>query len=453
MNINKKVCAAAVSAAMLVTGFSAMPVCAAVDGVEMTAVITLNGDSITAEGSNVTVEGTVATITASGSYEISGTLNAGQIRVAVPDETVDAETVKLYLNGATITGATDAAIYVVNAENTSLNLVAGTENYLYDGTTYTETTAVIYAKDDITVKGEGSLTVTALTQQGIHCNNDLKINGGDIRIDTELEDALRGKTSVEINGGSLNINAEGDGIKSTQGDVFITGGVHEVKAGNDAVQGETSLTISGGELLANGDRSLTCATAAVTITGGTVLATATDNQPAAVTAAQPVMLLNFAAEQVKDQELTISDTTTNGVVLSMKPDKKFTYVLASAPGFAVGGVYSLTLTNNGTDVAFVHTVTDDLSVAAYEDFIMTDALSVFDGIKPALGIGDLLPSGDVNADGLVKIDDAILLSRVVAEDTAAVVPEAGQAAMDVNQDDFVDAEDVTAILRKIAGLA
>ncbi|MBE6847704.1 MAG: carbohydrate-binding domain-containing protein [Ruminococcus sp.] len=451
MNINKKVCAAAVSAAMLVTVFSAMPVCAAVDGVEMTAVITLNGDSITAEGSNVTVEGTVATITASGSYEISGTLNAGQIRVAVPDETVDAETVKLYLNGATITGATDAAIYVVNAENTSLNLVAGTENYLYDGTTYTETTAVIYAKDDMTVKGEGSLTVTALTQQGIHCNNDLKINGGDIRIDTELEDALRGKTSVEINGGSLNINAEGDGIKSTQGDVFITGGVHEVKAGNDAVQGETSLTISGGELLANGDRSLTCATAAVTITGGTVLATATDNQPAAVTAAQPVMLLNFAAEQVKDQELTVYSAVVDAeeIVLSMKPDKKFSYALISAPLLTGDGSYNVALAGMYlTHAAAVSEI----------DFAMTNAMTAFDAVTPtdlAVSVSPVpeVQLGDVNADGLVKIDDAILLSRVVAEDTAAVVPEAGQAAMNVNQDDFVDAEDVTAILRMIAGLA
>lgn len=451
MNINKKVCAAAVSAAMLVTGFSAMPVWAAVDGVEMTAVITLNGDSITAEGSNVTVEGTVATITASGSYEITGTLNAGQIRVAVPDETVDAETVKLYLNGATITGATDAAIYVVNAENTSLNLVAGTENYLYDGTTYTETTAVIYAKDDITLKGDGSLTVTAATQQGIHCNNDVKINGGNIRIDTELEDALRGKTSVEVNGGALNINAEGDGIKSTQGDVYITGGVHEIKAGNDAVQGETSLTISGGELLANGDRSLTCATAAVTITGGTVLATATDNQPAAVTAAQPVMLLNFAAEQVKDQELTVYSAVVDAeeIVLSMKPDKKFSYALISAPLLTGDGSYHVALA--GMYLTHAGAVSEI-------DFAMTNALTVFDAVTPtdlAVSVSPVpeVLLGDVNADGLVKIDDAILLSRVVAEDTAVVVPEEGQAAMNVNQDDFVDAEDVTAILRIIAGLA
>ncbi len=450
MRINRKVCAAAASLAMLCTVAPLMPVSATVDGVEMTAVISLNGDSITAEGENVTVEGGIATITASGAYEISGTLNAGQIRVAVPDEVADPETVKLYLNGASITGATDAAIYIVNAENTSLNLVAGTENFLCDGTTYTETTAVIYAKDDITIKGDGALTITATTQQGVHCNNDLKINGGDIRVDTALEDALRGKTSVEINGGFLNINSEGDGIKSTKGDVFITGGVHEVKAGNDAVQGETSLTISDGKLLANGDRGLTCATAAVTITGGIVLATATDNQPAAVTATQPVMMLNFAAEQIKDQTIRVYDAgvmDADVLILCLKPDKKFTYALISAPQMTADGLYAITLDNyyltNGADAADIN-------------FCMTDSLTAFDAVAPSdmefTPIVTEYQPGDVNCDGYIKVNDVILMSRFIAEDTTLEIPEAGYALMDVNCDGIADSADVTVVLCSIAGI-
>ena len=116
----------------------------------MTAVITLNGDSASAEGENVTIDGCTITITASGSYELSGTLNDGQVIVNVPDEKADPDTVKLFFNGVTMTGVTDAPLLIENAENTSLNLVAGTENFLYDGKTYTDTTAVVYAKDDIT---------------------------------------------------------------------------------------------------------------------------------------------------------------------------------------------------------------------------------------------------------------------------------------------------------------
>lgn len=452
MRMTRKIGAAAASLMMLCTAAPLLPVTAAVDGVEMTAGITLNGDTITAVGENVTVEGSIATITASGSYEISGTLNAGQIRVAVPDEVADPETVKLYLNGVSITGATDAAIYVVNAENTSLNLVAGTENFLYDGTTYTETTAVIYAKDDITIKGDGALTITAATQQGVHCNNDLKINGGDIRVDTALEDALRGKTSVEVNGGFLNINSEGDGIKSTQGDVFITGGVHEIKAGNDAVQGETSLTVSGGELLANGDRSLTCATAAVTITGGKVLATATDNQPAAVTATQPVMMLNFAEEQVKDQIINVYDAgvvDADIVLLSMKPDKKFSYMLISTPEMTADGLYAVTM----ADVYLTYG-----AAATDINFPMTDSLTAFDtvassGVEFTPTITEEGKMGDVNCDGYVKINDVILMGRFIAEDRTLEIPEAGYTRMDMNGDGITDTADVTMLLGSIAGIA
>lgn len=451
MRIIRKVCAAATSLGLLCVAAPILPVTAAVDGVEMTAVITLNGDTIIAEGENVTVEGSIATITASGSYEISGTLNAGQIRVAVPDEVADPETVKLYLNGASITGATDAAIYVVNAENTSLNLVAGTENFLYDGATYTETTAVIYAKDDMTIKGEGALTITAATQQGVHCNNDLKINGGDIRVDTAFADALRGKTSVEVNGGSLNINSEGDGIKSTQGDVLITGGVHEIKAGNDAVQGETSLTISGGELLANGDRGLTCATAAVTITGGKVLATATDFQPAAINATQPVMTLNFAAEQLKDQTVNVYDAgvvDADIMLLSMKPDKKFSYMLISAPEMTADGMYAVTM----DDVYLTYG-----AEATDINFTMTDSLTAFDavassGIVFTPTIVDDGKMGDVNCDGYVKINDVILMGRFIAEDLSLEIPEAGYTRMDISGDGVTDSADVTMLLSIIAGI-
>lgn len=447
MRITRKVCAVAASLMMLCTAAPLLPVTAVVDGVEMTAVITLNGDTITATGENVTVDGSNATITASGSYEISGTLNAGQIRVAVPDEVADPETVKLYLNGVSITGETDAAIYVINAEKTSLNLVAGTENFLYDGATYTETSAVIYAKDDITIKGDGALTITAATQHGVHCKNDLKINSGNIRVDTDTADALRGKTSVEINGGFLNINSEGDGIKSTQGDVFITGGVHEVKAGNDAVQGETSLVISGGELLANGDRSLTCATAAVTISGGKVLATATDNQPAAVNADQPVMMLNFTEEQVKDQTIHVYDTSVLDAdfeLLSMKPDKKFSYMLISTPEMTADGIYAITM----DDVYLTYGTT-----ATDINFTMNGLLATFD----AVALSDMVfpPTtivGDVNCDGYLKVDDVILMSRFISEDHTLEIPEVGYTRMDINNDGITDIADVTALLRIIAGI-
>lgn len=343
------------------------------------AYIHLQNTSISVEGDNAEVNGTTVTITASGEYYIDGTLENGQIAVNVPDETVDAETVKIFLNGVNITGASAPAIYVNNAENTSINLVEGTTNTVSDGTVaYADDyldNAVIHAKDDITIKGNGILEVTAHTQNAVHCNNDLKINGGTINIITETGDALRGKTSVTVKDGNINIDSAGDGIKSTKGNVSITGGTVAVKAGNDAVQAETSIDISGGNITASGDRGLTSVTG-VNITGGTVTATATDNQAELVTSTQGTMLLNCIDDASntdgcwkKSNSIAVSDSVT------ASPLKKFKYVLISDASIKSGSSY--TLTNTGTSTAVTHT--NDSSTA----FDMNSEVTTFEAVNLA----------------------------------------------------------------------
>ena len=122
--------------------------------------IHLNGASATTEGDYAEVNGSTITITHSGTFYVDGTLDDGQINVNIPDETADAETVKIFLNGVSITGKSAPAILVTNAENTSINLVDGTTNTISDGdTAYLNADgtasgeAVIEAKDDLTIKG------------------------------------------------------------------------------------------------------------------------------------------------------------------------------------------------------------------------------------------------------------------------------------------------------------
>ncbi|WP_294445272.1 carbohydrate-binding domain-containing protein, partial [Ruminococcus flavefaciens] len=81
-----------------------------------------------------------------------------------------------------MTGKSAPAILVTNAENTSINIVDGTENTITDGeTAYAgdfAKAALIEAKDDITIKGgekgDGVLNITANVQDAISCNNDIK---------------------------------------------------------------------------------------------------------------------------------------------------------------------------------------------------------------------------------------------------------------------------------------
>ena len=250
--------------------------------------IHLKDGGITVDGEYASAQGSKVTITHSGSFTLDGTLADGQICVDIPDEKTHNGTVKLILSGVNITGKSAPAVLIKNADKASITIADGTENFISDGTAaYTgedETSALIEAKDDLTVKGgtagTGTLTITANVQDAMVCNNDIKFTGGITNIETlntEVpNDAVKGKTSVTVKGGKLSIKAEGDGIKSSKGNVDIESGEISIKCGNDAIQAETAINISGGDVSAFGDRGLTSA-GTISISGGSVLATATDN--------------------------------------------------------------------------------------------------------------------------------------------------------------------------------
>ena len=385
-----------------------LPIEENVDPVTDNVKIILSGSSITVEGDTngyTAVEGTTLTISHSGSYYIEGTLDDGQICVNIPDEAADPDTVKLFLNGASITGKSAPAILVSNSENTSVNIVDGTENTLSDGdTAYVDAAgtptndAVIEAKDDITIKGgelgTGVLSITANTQKAVSCNNDIKINGGVVNIktlnSTDKTDAVAAKKSVTVKSGTLTIDAEGDGIKSSKDAVSITGGTVSIKAGNDAVQAETSIDISGGEIIAGGDRGFTAAS--VNITGGKVIATATDIQAAAVTAEnQAVILLNCIddAENTKDGMWKKVNTL---VVSTMKGKldftKKYKYVLMSDPSMKVGDQVSVENVNYKSTA--VHNVGE--TSESYR-FMLTESVNTFNNVDPVgyLPVPDIQP--------------------------------------------------------------
>lgn len=356
------------------------------DPVTETTYIHLNGSSATVEGKYAEVDGGKITITHSGAFYVDGTLDDGQINVNIADEAADPETIKIFLNNANITGKSTPAILITNAENTSLNLVDGTVNSISDGdTTYAGDNlgaAVIEAKDDITVKGgtigDGILNITANTQDGLVCNNDIKFTGGTVNITTlnatDKTDAVKGKTSVTVKDSAvLNIDAEGDGLKSSQGSVNISGGTMEIKAGNDAVQG-VDINISGGTLLGGGDRSLT-SSAGTNITGGIVVVTATDNQTDQTLmtgTTQGTMLLNFKASAETDGCWKKANALVNDYVTFNKWTKKYAFALISTPDIAAGKSYGFTNASNSNTA--VH--------SGGEAFEQKSLITVFDGVDP-----------------------------------------------------------------------
>jgi hypothetical protein len=215
--------------------------------------IKLNGDSISFEGSGATVADNVITITSAGVYEISGTLNDGQIIVESDNE----ETVVLVLDGVDLTYSKGAPIFVSNADKTIITLAAGTENIVTDAANYVfendedEPNAAIFSKDDLTINGAGSLTVIANYNNGIASKDDLKITAGDITVNAK-NDGIKGRNSIAILDGTITVNAGADGLQANndedaeKGYVAIEGGELKISAGMDAIQAETRLSVSGG---------------------------------------------------------------------------------------------------------------------------------------------------------------------------------------------------------------
>ncbi len=214
------------------------------------AAIQLNGDSIIFEGVGAAVNGNSVTITAAGTYNISGTLNNGQIIVDTEDEGA----VNLVLNGATIKNSTSAPIYVRSADKTVITLADGTQNAVTDGSAYTyddaeaeEPNAAIFSKDDLTINGGGALTVTGNFNDGITSKDDLKITGGVITVNA-VNDGIRGRNYLAVKDGTITVNTLGDGLQSNndedaaKGYVLIEGGTLNLNTGMDGIQAATRLT-------------------------------------------------------------------------------------------------------------------------------------------------------------------------------------------------------------------
>jgi len=195
-------------------------------------------------------------ITKPGSYVFSGTWNDGQILVDVGKES---EAV-LVLDGVNITNTKSAPIYIKSAEKVKIELADGKENVLTDAEFYefadpqeNKPNACIYSKDDITIKGNGSLIVNANYNNGIGTSNDLKITGGNITVKA-FNNGLKGNDSVTISGGNIDITAESDGIKvdnteeAHKGFVNITGGRIKIKAKDDAIDSTRSVTVNNADV-------------------------------------------------------------------------------------------------------------------------------------------------------------------------------------------------------------
>ena len=230
-----------------------------------------SGATVTNAGNCVTVTGGTVTIKCGGEYDFSGSYSGSDAQILVNTAKTDSS-VYLNMKGLTLTNTVDAPIYIQKASKAFVVAKNGTTNTFTDassraktysytndaGEAKTDTTgACIYSKDDLTIKGEGTLIVKANYNNGIHTSNDLKVKNGLITVNAK-NNGLKGKGSVEISGGTINITTtEGDGIKSDtedatdlasgKGSIEITGGTITVTSAFDGITAANAVVVANGE--------------------------------------------------------------------------------------------------------------------------------------------------------------------------------------------------------------
>ncbi len=236
--------------------------------------IILNGNSIVTSATGVTVSGSKVTIVASGTYKITGSLINGQLIV----NTEDNETVRMILDGVNITCLTGPPVYVSKAGKVIVFIADSAENFLTDGTSYTELVdgepnAALFSKADMTIYGNGSLTINGNYKDGISCKDGLIITSGTIIVNA-ADDGIRGKDYLIVHGGNITVNSGGDGLKADNTDntslgyINIETGTINLTSGGDALVAQNNILINGGLFdITSGGGSSRTTTASVSAKG------------------------------------------------------------------------------------------------------------------------------------------------------------------------------------------
>ena len=359
-----------------------------------TTTIAFEGDSIQVEGNGASANGAIVTVTSAGTYRFSGILDNGQIIV----DTVDPDTVVLVLDGIDLTYNAGAPIYVANAEKVVITLADGLENTVTDGATYDfpdesdEPDAAIFSHDDLTINGNGSLTVNAIYNNGIASKDDLKIISGTITVNA-VNDGIKGRDSVTVkdgeitinggeititqsyegidsaaitvNNGTIHLTASDDGFNAAGGTdgssidgrpgqnnfvasgnyhLYINGGYIFVDAGGDGLDSNGPIDMTGGTVIVNGPTNNGNGpldyTGSFNITGGYLLAVGSSGmaQAPSNTSTQYAVMYNFDTMLTAGKMVHI-ETQAGEDILTFMPAKEYQSVLLSSSALQNGETY------------------------------------------------------------------------------------------------------------------
>ncbi len=196
------------------------------------AVITLGGASGTISDTTRGASGSTVTITAKGVYRVRGA--SENVTITVNDSTQSGN-IYLVLDGVTMTNSDAPCILVEAADKVVVQCVG--ENSLTYTAASAEADGAIYARDDLTLSGGGSLTVASSLHGVVGCD-DVKITSGTLTVRAGSI-GVKANDSVRIGGGSVLIVSGHDGVHVDSDDgsgyFYMNGGALTISAGYDGI--------------------------------------------------------------------------------------------------------------------------------------------------------------------------------------------------------------------------
>lgn len=257
-------------------------------------------------------------ITKEGVYVITGTAQNTTIYV----EAGTTDKVQIVLSGASITNTNFPCIYVKTADKVFVTTskdssltVSGA--FKADGSTNTD--AVIFSKQDLTLNGIATLTISS-SDKGIVSKDDLKVTGGTYTIKATKK-AISANDSIRISGGTFNITAGTDGLHAensddnTLGYIYICGGDFTINASSDGIQAVSIVQIDGGTINITAAEGIE--STYIQINGGTINISASDdgiNASTKSTAYKPTVEFNGGTTTIKMGAGDTDGVDSNGYI-------------------------------------------------------------------------------------------------------------------------------------------
>ncbi|MDR0974253.1 MAG: carbohydrate-binding domain-containing protein, partial [Ruminococcus sp.] len=288
------------------------------------------------------------TISKGGNYTIKGSTANGRLIISAGTQAVT-----ITLSDVNITSERGPALRIRSAKSVTINLPKDTNNVL-SSTAYDDDSAAISSFADITVSGEGSLTLSS-NGSGLDSERIFNMKGGSLTVQGS-EEGIEA-SQVNVSGGTISITSREDGINvdgAYNTEKFnMTGGKVYINCGGDGL--DSRVYVSGGTLIIEGstryDNYPIEFERNFEITGGTIITTGSslrNIRTAYPTGGTQTYVAAYINAQNGDT-VSIKDSDGNEIA-SLIPAKAVSAIFVSNSLLVKGDTYTVSVTDAQTGV-------------------------------------------------------------------------------------------------------